>query len=172
MKWTKISVLLYFCNGMKHGNRFFFVLLFLCSATMAGAQTRFMVMDMEVYEPVADVTVYTDRRDVYHSDKQGRVVIDRPFSSLTLSHKNYVHRTLRKSELRDTIRLLPKSVTINEVVITAKRPTASQQIFKSVKDEAMQYGTAPSGRDFLKFLQRNKVRRKIREKARKAVEDY
>lgn len=136
------------------------------------AQRTIVVLDMEVYEPVAGVKIYNEHREVYTTDKRGRVTIDRPFSSLTFTHGNYVHRTLRRNELRDTVRLLPKNVTINEVVITAKRPTISQQIFKSVEQEAISHGNAPSGRDFLKVFQRNKVSRKVREKARKAVENY
>lgn len=147
-------------------------LLLACRVGLLSAQCRFMVLDMEIYEPISNVTVYTERGDKFTSNERGQVVINRPFSSVTLSHKGHVPRTLRREELRDTIRLLPRDVTLNEVVITAKAPQVSHQVERSVKQETALYGNAPSGHDFLKFLERNKVRKKIREKARKAVENY
>ena len=179
MKWAEIGCRFLFLRPMEtpnglHTKNGIRTLLLLLSFTVAPAraQVRFMLMDMEVYEPVADVVIYTDRKDTFRSDSRGRVVIDKPFGSLTFTHRNYIHRTLRRSELTDTVRLLPKSVTINEVVITAKRPAISQQIFSSVENEARNYGQSPSGMDFLMVFKRNKVSRRVREKARKAVEDY
>ncbi len=179
MEWVEFSCCLLFLQPMEtpHGLRTKIsirTLLLLLSFTVAPAkaQVRFMLMDMEIYEPIADVVIYSDRKDTFRSDSNGRVVIDKPFGSLTFTHRNYIHRTLRRSELTDTVRLLPKSVTINEVVITAKRPTMSQQIFSSVENEVRNYGQSPSGMDFLMIFKRNKVSRRVREKARKAVEEY
>lgn len=144
---------------------------FLCSLPSV-AQRCIRVMDMEIYQPIAGAVVYTETGKRYVTDSRGRVCISQTFSSITVSHKGHFPLTLNSAQVGDTIRLLPRDVTLNEVVITAKAPTASQQIFQSVRENTIHYGNPPSGHDFLKVFQRNKVRRKIREKARKAIENY
>lgn len=77
--------------------------------------------------------------------------------------------------MQDTIFLLPKSITVNEVIITAKAPRISPDIMKSVKKSAFESAQQPSGMNFLGWLrifEKGYVSKKERAKRRKAIENY
>ena len=85
------------------------------------AQHEGIVLDMETRQPLAGVKVYTNTNKMYMTDRQGHFSItDRTTRSVTFSHSSYVKRTLNLTNYKDTVLLLPKDITINTVVITAK----------------------------------------------------
>lgn len=142
------------------------------------AQHEGIVLDMETRQPLAGVKVYTNTNKMYMTDRQGHFSIaDRTTRSVTFSHSSYVKRTLNLTNYKDTVLLLPKDITINTVVITAKAPTImkSAPINAStvISKDPLLKPPSPTGYNFLWFLERgSKVPGKVMRKAHEAVKNY
>lgn len=139
------------------------------------AQTTGIVLDIETRSPIANVKIYTDNNKIYNTGRDGRFAIPIAFGSISVTHNNYIRRVFNRKEMQDTIFLLPKSITVNEVIITAKAPRISPDIMKSIKKSAFETGQTPSGMDFLGWLrifEKGYVSKKERAKRRKAIENY
>ena len=131
------------------------------------AQTAGIVLDIQTRLPIVNVNIFTDNNKTFTTNKAGRFIITTTFGSVTITHGNYIRRILNRKEMQDTIFLLPKSITVNEVIITAKAPRISPDIMKSVQQ--------PSGMNFLGWLrifEKGYVSKKERAKRRKAIENY
>ena len=156
----------------------FSTLLLFGTMPHAWAQHEGIVLDMETRQPLAGVKVYTNTNKMYMTDRQGHFSItDRTTRSVTFSHSSYVKRTLNLTNYKDTVLLLPKDITINTVVITAKAPTImkSAPINAStvISKDPLLKPSSPTGYNFLWFLERgSKVPGKVMRKAHEAVKNY
>ena len=144
-------------------NRCFLLTMLLTLTAIQGmAQRNGVVLDMETRQPLAGVKVYT-------TDGVSR--------SVTFSHSSYVNRTVSLTNIKDTVLLLPKAITINTVVITAKAPSIMSNSPVNLHtlwgNDPLRGPSSPSGMDFLWFLgKRSKVPGKVMRKAHEAVEKY
>lgn len=139
------------------------------------AQTAGIVLDIQTRLPITNVNIFTDNNKTFTTNKAGRFIITTTFGSVTITHGNYIRRILNRKEMQDTIFLLPKSITVNEVIITAKAPRISPDIMKSVKKSTFENAQQPSGMNFLGWLrifEKGYVSKKERAKRRKAIENY
>ena len=141
------------------------------------AQHEGIVLDMETRQPLAGVKVYTNTNKMYMTDRQGHFSItDRTTRSVTFSHSSYVKRTLNLTNYKDTVLLLPKDITINTVVITAKAPTimknAPINASTVISKDPLLKPPSPTGYNFLWFLERgSKVPGKVMRKAHEALKN-
>ena len=152
--------------------RLFFIALYAALVYACKAQTSGIILDVETREPVAGVQIYTNTNKIITTNKSGRYSIFVPFASFTISRNGYLKRTLDKSDLKDTIYILPKSVSLNEVVVTAAAPRIGFNIKKMTSETAQRYGVKPSGMNFLSIFERHRVSGKERERRHKAVANY
>ena len=146
---------------------FFLTLLLILTAIQGMAQRNGVVLDMETRQPLAGVKVYTNTNKMYMTDRQGHYTIT----------DSYVNRTLNLTNIKDTVLLLPKAITINTVVITAKAPSimSSNPVNAStvISKDPLLKPASPSGMNFLWFLEkRSKLSGKVMKKAHEAVEKY
>ena len=81
------------------------------------AQGRCVIVDKETGTPIRDVKAYTDKEEEFTTDYRGVLVIDKPFDSATLAHPKFLSRKVDKTELKDTVWLLPKAIRLDEVVV-------------------------------------------------------
>lgn len=149
---------------------FFTTVVYACEA-----QTSGVILDIETREPVANVQIYTNTNKVVTTDKSGKYSIFIPFSSVTISRAGYVKRTLDHDELKDTVYILPKSISLNEVVVTATAPKFGFDIKKAALEAAaIGAASAPQGCsfNFFKMFERHRVSAKERERRHKAVANY
>lgn len=157
---------------------FFLTMLFTLTAIQGMAQRNGVVLDMETRQPLAGVKVYTNTNRMYMTDRQGHYSItDGVSRSVTFSHSSYVNRTVSLTNIKDTVLLLPKAITINTVVITAKAPSIMSNSPVNLHtlwgNDPLRGPSSPSGMDFLWFLgKRSKVPGKVMRKAHEAVEKY
>lgn len=157
---------------------FFLTMMAAMTATPAIAQRNGVVLDMETRQPLAGVKVYTNTNKMYMTDRQGHYSVADPASrSVTFSHSRYVNRTVNLTNIKDTVLLLPKAITINTVVITAKAPSVMSNSLVNLKtlwgNDPLRGPSSPSGMNFLWFLEkRSKVPGKVMKKAHEAVEKY
>ena len=88
----------------------------------SNAQHRGVLLDMETRQPISGATIITNKNKRYTSDFHGQYYINDPAAtSVTITGKGYVKRDYQIKNLSDTTLLLPISITLNTVVITAKK---------------------------------------------------
>jgi hypothetical protein len=150
------------------------LLLILISAqTYCEAQQRGVVVDMITHLPVSDATITTNTNKRVFTDNNGRFVIISQFSSITVSHINFLRRNMDIREIGDTIYLLPREVKVSEVIVTGKAPKITVP-FKIMTGD---YLTDPKGSsfgtfDFFAMFQRHKVSSKERKRRHDAIVNY
>jgi hypothetical protein len=165
---------LYFATTKTRRMRFLMITFLTIAVYACKAQTMGIVLDIETREPVANVQIYTNTNKIFTSDFKGRYAITSPYSSVTLSHSGYVKRTLDREEMKDTIFILPKSVSLNEVVVIGTAPKISITISKAVAEAAaLGAASAPQGIgfDFFKMFKHH-VSDKDRKKRHDAIAHY
>ena len=92
------------------------LLLFFGSTTLAVAQRRLVVVDVETLIPVAGANVVS-REGTVTTDSLGHVSVSDSCKSLSLSHVNYESRLINLNELRDTVFMISKLLNLKEVVV-------------------------------------------------------
>lgn len=85
-------------------------------------QLSAVVYDMETLRHVPGVKVYINPKGSTVTDNYGRFSVSDSCNGVTLSHGTYESLRLDKSEIHDTIWLMPKTRRLDEVVVTARRP--------------------------------------------------
>lgn len=154
--------------------KFIFAVTFINCSYVCEAQVSGVVLDIETRLPVSSVQIYTNTNKTITTDNAGRYAIFVPFTSVTLSRSGYVKRTLNHDEMKDTVYFLPKSITLNEVVVTAAAPKFGFDLNKVVKQAAAGASSSAHGInfDFFSLFERHKVSSKERERRHKAVANY
>lgn len=156
--------------------RFIYILVVvLFFADECKAQFSAVVLDMETRRQVAGVSVYINPKGVVKTDMRGRFFIGEAFNSVTLVRQGYESLTLERSEMTDTIWILPNGRSLDEVVIIGHRP----KLGFSTKDKNFDKYNLPrnnsliGGFDFFESLDFKKKRqKKRREKIQKILDSY
>lgn len=92
------------------------LLLFFGSTTLAVAQRRLVVVDVETLIPVAGANVVS-REGAMTTDSLGHVSVSDSCRSLSFSHVNYESRLINLNEVRDTVFLISKLLNVKEVIV-------------------------------------------------------
>ena len=107
---------------MKHYKRFL-LLTAMLSATTFGRSHTIIVKDSITHEAVPFVSVYFGNMSGGYTDEKGAIVIPNETAQIRLSHICYETKNIAKvtADLQ-TIFLVPKSINLDEVAISAKTP--------------------------------------------------
>lgn len=151
--------------------RFSLLLLGLLLVCEMQAQLGGVVVHMETGVPMRDVVVMTNTGERACSDYRGHFQLTKPFTSLTLSHSGFVPLSLERSQMSDTLALMPQFNTLEEVTVWGKG--------RHVEDKAVEMPSyirgfkGPSGCDFLSIFQKHVgLNAKQRKKHRWLMEHY
>lgn len=154
--------------------RLVFILISVMLCTACGAQITAVVYDIETHMPVEGATVFINPKGTATTDRYGRFFFSGQCNSLTLTHVAYEKRRMYRSEVGDTIFMLPKMNVIDGVVIVGNKPKISSEIMSGTRNAAM---TAPrqggmASFDFFRLFQKKPKSHKEREKFNKLMRDY
>ena len=156
-------------------------LVFLSLPTLA--QRRLVVCDVESLQPISQVRVRSSA-GVDITDSLGYFSVPDTCKSLVFTHVNYESRLLNLSEVRDTVFLVSKYMSIREVVVfgKGKNDEVAERMNKMLvldKTDAQLLGANPSGGNLLglighaigKLLPKSKSAKR-KQKAREIIENY
>lgn len=110
------------------------------------AQRKGVIVSMESGIPVREVKIFTNTNQVVETNWRGEFFIKDRFTSVTITHPNFVSLTLNLYEMNDTIELLPKFHTLDEVIVYGKRRITFD--VKKVGEDAKYYAPPSSGFGF------------------------
>lgn len=147
--------------------------LLLTLPTVALAQKKGLIVNMTDGVPIRDVKIYTNTNTVTTTNWKGEFTIDKYFTSITITHPNYLSLTLNLYEMTDTIELIPNYHTLDEVVIYGKRPMTFD-VKKATRD-ARDYYTPNVGGftfDFFNLFKSKGLNDKEREKHDQIIKTY
>ena len=153
------------------------ILSLFCLPVMAQKHRSIVVVDMDTYQIIPDVSVKVDNRMIVFTDKQGRVDIGEPFDSVMFSHVRYGKEKLLAKEVTDTMYLLPNEHLLPEVIVSELDPRVAAMI-KGWVSGAVGEGAllAPKGVasfDFSSLLDKRRRRdKKHLKRARKILEEW
>ena len=156
-------------------------LVFLSLPTLA--QRRLVVCDVESLQPISQVSVRSSA-GVDITDSLGYFSVPDTCKSLVFTHVNYESRLLNLSEVRDTVFLVSKYMSIRAVVVfgKGKNDEVAERMNKMLvldKTDAQLLGANPSGGNLLglighaigKLLPKSKSAKR-KQKAREIIENY
>ncbi len=107
---------------MKQYRRFLLLLSMFSAATFGMAQT-IIVKDSITHEAVPFVSVYFGKESGGYTDEKGAIAIPNEAAQIRLSHICYETKSISKITAdSQTIFLVPKSINLDEVAISAKVP--------------------------------------------------
>ena len=110
-------------NKMKHYRRFLLLLTMLLTATFGMSHT-IIVKDSITNEPIPFVSVYFGNDTGGYTDEKGMIAIPNEAVQMRLSHICYETKSIFKITAESqTIYLVPKSITLGEVAVSAKAPS-------------------------------------------------
>ena len=110
-------------NIIKHYRRFLLLLAMLSVATSEMAQRTVIVKDCITHEAVPFVSVYFGNDTGGYTDENGKITIPNEAEQIWLSHICYETKSISKITAdSQTIILVPKSINLDEVAISAKVP--------------------------------------------------
>ena len=110
-------------NKMKHYRRFLLLLTMLLTATFGMSHT-IIVKDSITNEPIPFVSVYFGNDTGGYTDEKGMNAIPNEAVQMRLSHICYETKSIFKITAESqTIYLVPKSITLGEVAVSAKAPS-------------------------------------------------
>lgn len=155
-------------------SRFVYIVLFSFWACVdiCHAQYSAVVLDLETKRQIAGVSVYVNPNGIVKTDSVGRFFINGEFNSVTLTRQGYESLTLSKSELPDSIWLLPNRRSLDEVVIIGHKPKIN---FKYKNVEMFDNLTRPrvTGLDLMSIFDfKGKKKAKRRRKIKKILDNY
>ncbi|MCR5077026.1 MAG: hypothetical protein K6A82_03200 [Prevotella sp.] len=150
------------------------LLFFPLSFLSTHAQRKGVILNMETGVPLKDVRIYTNNGQIDTTDYTGFYYIPYKFSSITIVKADFVSLTLDVYEMTDTIELLPRFNTLNEVVIWGKRHKMTFDTKRALKD-VPNYYTPKSGMNFdffSLFRSRTGLSREERRKHDEIIKNY
>ena len=110
-------------NIIKHYRRFLLLLAMLSVATSEMAQRTVIVKDCITHEAVPFVSVYFGNDTGGYTDENGKITIPNEAEQIGLSHICYESKSIANVTAdAQTIFLVPKSINLDEVAISAKVP--------------------------------------------------
>ena len=164
-------------------NRLLVILALVFLSLPALAQRRLVVCDVESLQPISQVSVRSSA-GVDITDSLGYFSVPDTCKSLVFTHVNYESRLLNLSEVRDTVFLVSKYMSIREVVVfgKGKNDEVAERMNKMLvldQTDAQLLGANPSGGNLLglighaigKLLPKSKSAKR-KQKAREIIENY
>lgn len=139
------------------------------------AQRQIIVMSYESQLPVRDVYIRIDTcQTPIITNYQGIAVIPDTFALATLSNKNHLQAKLRSDEIADSVWLIPKAHTLDEVVVWGERKALSKRFALPKTTDPLLKQKGPSGTDILQTLYDlfHHRRKKLNEKAKEVLKNY
>ena len=106
----------YFCTMQ----RLFLTCMFAATCMVALGQRRLVVVDLETLVPIRGVNVASSAHRTDTTNWQGVIVVPDSCRTLAFSHVNYESRILNVSEVKDTVYLITKLMSLHEVVVFGK----------------------------------------------------
>ncbi|UKK51616.1 6,7-dimethyl-8-ribityllumazine synthase [Prevotella sp. E13-17] len=138
-----------------------------------------IVVNMETGVPIRNVLITTDNGQEAVSTWEGAVLLKGSFKRVTLMHPSFEKRTMDSDELQgDTIELLPRLFSVNEVIIWGRHRDKTATAFQKPSKVDMQLMEAnPKGFNPLgliywgvdELLLKKQRRRKAAEKQRRKM---
>lgn len=149
-------------------------LLLLSVTAVADAQKKGVIVNMTDGVPIRDAKIYTNTNTVATTNWRGEYSIDKYFTSVTITHKDYLSLTLNLYEMSDTIELLPKFHSLDEVVIYGERPKGFDA--SKIAEDAKNYYTPPMNGgfsfDLFSLFKRGGLNSKEKEKHDEIIKTY
>ncbi|MBR7055062.1 MAG: hypothetical protein IKI26_09950 [Prevotella sp.] len=139
------------------------------------AQGRCVIVDKETGTPIRDVKAYTDKEEEFTTDYRGVLVIDKPFDSATLAHPKFLSRKVGRTELKDTVWLLPKAIRLDEVVVWGVKRSPMDAMMGSIQAQlAAEAAMHPPvvGFDFFQMFRKKPLNKKARKKNEKLLKEW
>lgn len=139
------------------------------------AQFSAVVFDMETRRQIEGVTVHVNPRGTTTTDKGGRFVINGGFNSLTLARQGYESLSLAKSDLRDTLWMLPNGRRLDEIVVIGYKPKIGFKIGNKPQNgyNAPKSNGLLDDFDFFDAVNfKKKKQKKRRKKIQEILDDY
>jgi len=145
----------------------------LCACLKAGAQGVVVIADIETRVPVRNVTVRTNTSRQAVTDYTGTFYLAEDYQSATLTHMNYLSRTLTRKEMKDTVFLLPKTHTLSEVTIWGEERKNTKALVRSATRDAKDYAP-PAGLsfDFFELFRKKPLNARLRKKNQELLERW
>ena len=110
-------------NKLIHYRRFLLLLAMLSATSFGLAQKRLTVKDSITHEAVPFANVYFGNESGEYRDEKGMIAIPKGAVQIRLSHICYETKSISKITAdSQTIILVPKSINLDEVAISAKVP--------------------------------------------------
>lgn len=169
---------------MKTMIRKILVFVLLVVALPAAAQRRLVVADVETLLPIGGANVVSKENSVV-ADSLGWFTVSDSTKTLVLSHVNYESRIVNLTEVRDTVYLISKLLSVEGVVVFGhgKNVDKLRELKKRLsidKTERELITANPNqGIDLLKVLNyvtpkkwRKKNKRQRQQELRKALDEY
>lgn len=156
----------------------FLVTLFLISFVLCisvRAQRQIIVMSYESQLPVRDVYIRIDTCETpIVTNYQGIAIIPDTFGIATFSNKNHQQLKLHSEEIPDSVWLIPKAHTLDEVVVWGQRNVLSKRFALPKTTDPLLKQKGPSGTDILQTLYDifHYRRKKQNEKAKEILKNY
>lgn len=151
----------------------FVLLSVLCISVRA--QRQIIVMSYESQLPVRDVHIQIDTcKTPIITNYQGIAILPDTFSLATFSNKNHLQAKLRSDEIVDSVWLIPKANTLDEVVVWGDRKVLSKRFALPKITDPLLKPEGPSGHDYLQALYDvfHHRRKKLRERAKEVLKNY
>jgi len=102
------------------------------------AQTKGVVVDKVSRQPISYVSIYAKIGDKVFgtvTNDKGEFSVDFSFQTLFFSHINYEKTEITKSDLRDSIYLIPTTTLLTEVVISSSQPKWINSVLKKIVEQ-------------------------------------
>ena len=164
--------------------RIFFIMVFAAIATSVSAQRRLVVADVETLLPIGGANVVCKDSSVV-ADSLGWFAVSDSTKTMVLSHVNYESRIVNLSEVRDTVYLISKLLSVEGVVVFGhgKQADKLKELKKRLsidKTERELMTADPSrGTDLLKLLNyvtprkwRKKSKQQKKAELREKLDEY
>lgn len=102
------------------------------------AQTKGVVVDKVSRQPISYVSIYAKIGDKVFgtmTNDKGEFSVDFSFQALLFSHISYEKIEITKSELRDSVYLIPTTTMLTEVVVSSKKPKWIKSVLKKIVEQ-------------------------------------
>jgi len=114
------------------------LILLTATGQLLFAQTKGVVVDKVSRQPISYVSIYAKTGDkvlgTVTNDK-GEFSIDFSFQTLFFSHISYEKTEITKSDLRDSIYLIPTTTLLTEVVVSSRQPKWIKSVLTKIVEQ-------------------------------------
>lgn len=134
----------------------------------------YVVCDIETGVPLREVKVHLNTGRTCVTNYRGQWQTDSTFESATVSHPRYLSRVVQRTELQDTLYLLPKGNTLGDVTVWGVDRRGIKGMMKQSPSGLAAY--APSGGlvsfNFFDLFRKKPLNSKARKKNRELLENW